>query len=271
MSKINTKIEEFLAQETMSFWEGLDLYSQHREHKKNVAIALEQRHKYSTSHEKLVYELEKLVGVKKYTNRKTVLTESANSLPFAVIKETVKKAPENFEYKIKFKDLPEELKPLAIEKGELYNKQKQLKVAIGRSGQKNDNKTVAERQELRAELVTISERIVAIHNILKNYDENQEIDLSSLNIEEGSEEDDIIAVANTHEEVTAKYELNDLSWAEKKLLLKKTQSNVLKQTKRAETAKTEKSRLANAEKAKESQMLLDILDSFFKENPEDKK
>jgi hypothetical protein len=257
MSELNQKIEKFLASEKMSFSEGLMLYVGHPEHKKGVAKAIEHNYRHKSAHEKLVYELERCIGAKNYTNRATVITESLTVIPQKMIAATEKVAPSNFDYALKAEDMSDYQKAMVIEKGQLYNQLQIKKKELASFGSDNSERAVEKRQEIRAQMVAITDRIKSIHGLL------QEKELLVPEAE-NSEEISPKSMLSIPDEL-AGFNLEKISDAEKKLLLKQTQSNVAKQLERAESSKKEETREENARAAERGQMLIDWLKRYFEQ------
>lgn len=169
MSDINNEIKEYLKQDNPDYFTGLNLYASHPDARKNIVRTCELRAKHGTQQRKLIYELERCIGAKKYSGKRAIIKEMPN-VPFNIIKNTEKEAPQNFEYSVKYEDLPEELQKLVVEKGEAYNKLDKLKKEIAATGTKNDDKSVKFRQEKNVEMQKLSERIKEIHEYLMNFE-----------------------------------------------------------------------------------------------------
>jgi len=169
MSNLDQQIKEYLKQDKPDYFVGLELYAKHTKARKNVIKTCELRSKHGSQQQKIIYELERCIGAKKYSGRKAVVKEMPQ-VPFNIIKETTKEAPEDYNYSVKYEDLPEDLKKLVIEKGEAYNKLNMLKKEVAATKTKNDEKSVAFRQQKYAEMQKLSERIKEIHGYLTEFE-----------------------------------------------------------------------------------------------------
>lgn len=252
MDEKTLAIVEFLKQEELPFHEALRLYSQHPNARRNVVTTTERRFRHSTTHEKIVYELEKIASYDKFSGRKTVLKESPINTHHRIIKETELKAPSNFEYKIKFEDLPKDKQALVIEKGKLYDAREIAKKEMGAVGTGNDDASVQKRQALRADIKSKSDRIVEIHQILVAYDNGEE--------KEQEPAKKVVIPDNSPESILEKeFRYSKMNDAEKKLLLKKLQSDASKQRDRANTSKKETTREKNAKLAAQNEKLIEFI------------
>ncbi|MEA1971979.1 MAG: hypothetical protein U9N34_01580 [Candidatus Cloacimonadota bacterium] len=265
MTNKNEIIFDFLKKEELPFHEALEIYSSHPKSKRNIVLASEQRYRHGSTHKKIVYELEKIAGVKKFSGRSTVLKESPKNAPFRIIKDTEKVASKSFEYKIKFDDLPEDKQQLVIEKSDLYNKMDIYKKKLNVSGKKNDDDSIMKRQKLRAEMQQMSNRIKLIHKILRAFDKGEEI------VDNQNKEDSISHTSTllAQEALDKQYHYNEMSDSEKKLLLKKLQSDASKQRDRAISSIKEKTRNKNAQLAEMNERYIKFIQDFFTEQEED--
>jgi len=172
MANLNKQIEDYLKQDKPNYFTGLKLYAQHPKARKNVIRTCELRSKHGSQQQKIIYELERCIGAEEYSGRKAIVKEMPQ-VPFNIMKETVKEAPEDYEYSVKYEDLPEDLQKLVIEKGEDYNEMAVLKKEITASGTKNDEKSVMLRQKKGAEMQVLSNRIKEIHDYLMEFESPQ--------------------------------------------------------------------------------------------------
>ncbi len=70
MSNLNKKIKEYIQSEKPDYWKGVELYQEHPKAKQNVLITMNNRWRKTVQHEKLIYELEKLIGIEKHSGKK---------------------------------------------------------------------------------------------------------------------------------------------------------------------------------------------------------
>jgi len=262
MEEKKQAIIDFLNQEVMGFHEGLKLYMEHPDSKRNIVLALEKNHRHSSAHRKLVYKLEQIAGVKKFSGRQTVLKGSPQNVPFRIVKSTEKEAPKTFEYKTKLSEMPDNLKALVIEKGELYDSLDKQKKEIGAIGQKNDDASIMKRQQSLAEMQIKSNRIKEIHKILQDFDKTGKAE----DVRNESTDDSTPEGILEHD-----YNFRNLNDAEKKLLVKKLQSDVAKQKARSETSKKEATRKKNADLAELNIKIIELIQADFNENTESEK
>lgn len=270
MENLNQTIQEYLAQEEPDFLEGVRLYAQHPKAKKNLVRNFELLHNKKIMHEKLVYELEVLIGAEKYSGKCAFLITNVGTVPVKISKETEAAAPKNFEYTVKFADLPEDLKKLAVEKGKLYSELATLKKSLAAIGKQNDDDSLDKRVSFSTKMQSVSNRIIAIHAVLVKYDVSKEIDLSALTVTADEPKDDEAKTDSQWDEesIEKEFGISKMEWFQKKDLLKRLQSNVFKQLERAETSKKEATRLENKMEAEKSQAAIAVLQKFFDEFPE---
>jgi len=73
LKELESKIKSYLKKKTPEYFEGVQLYAAHPAVRQNVVITMEQRWWVGVMHEKLIYELEKIIQVIKYSGRSAVL------------------------------------------------------------------------------------------------------------------------------------------------------------------------------------------------------
>jgi len=296
--QITREIKSYLDQEELDYWEGVELYSEHPAKRNNVILTLNQRWQKSAMHSKLVYELEKMVG-EKSTNRSTKLNQRPAVLPYKVIDETKEKAPANYEYKIAYEDLPEELKAVVIEKGQLYNALELSKKNLADIGEQNDDKSVSKRAVILKDMRRMADRIIKIHSLLMFFDEkngfakNEEMKQETANKLAGEAKqffDEIEGLKNTpvggvktnpdsqkeeelsvDDKLQAEFGHKDMTYWKLKDLQVKLRSSVLKQVQRAETSKKKNIKEKNLQKAELGRTMLEWLENYFEETPEPEK
>jgi hypothetical protein len=276
--EIEDKIKAFLAQESPEYFAGVELYEQHPEAKKNLIINFRQRYNKGSMHEKLVYELEKMIGAQVYSNRSTVLGGSPANIPYKLIKETKAEAPENYEYKVKYENLPEELKKKVIEKGQLYTYLEKLKLLLAEVGQANDEKSIESRKVIMDRMHDTVDRIKEIHTELMQFEEvgtfqGFESIISSKGVEIPipkldkplpiSEIPDLIDI-----ELENEFSYLQMSYYQLKDLLIKLRSAVPKQEQRAKESKKPDVIKSNEQKAQLGRKMIALLVRYFEENKE---
>ncbi len=263
MTELEKLIQTEIKNDNPDFFTLLELYSEHPSSKRNIVITCEQRFRHGEQQAKLVYECEKLIGEKKFSGKRAII----HAIPkkgIKIVKETKIEVPENYEYTVKYDDLPEDLKKLVIEKGSLYSEMDLIKKELNAVGPKNDDSSIKKRKEIRERIEEISNKIKAIHKLLVKYDSTKEYDLSEL--EEKIEGDP----QWTDESLIEEYKINENSWEANKLLLKNLQSLVPKQLERAKTSAKEDTKKKNAEEAVKGLAVIELLKKYFEENPEAK-
>lgn len=299
--QITREIKSYLDQEELDYWEGVELYSEHPAKRNNVILTLNQRWQKSAMHSKLVYELEKMVG-EKSTNRSTKLNQRPAVLPYKVIDETKEKAPANYEYKIAYEDLPEELKAVVIEKGQLYNALELSKKNLADIGEQNDDKSVSKRAVILKDMRRMADRIIKIHSLLMFFDEkngfakNEEMKQETANKLageakqffdeiEGLKMKAVGGVKTKHvlshdeenkeqtieDELQSEFGYKDMTYWKLKDLQVKLRSSVLKQEQRAKTSKKKNIKEKNLQKAELGRTMLEWLEKYFEETPEPEK
>ena len=294
-NEINQEIKSYLEQDEMDYWEGVELYSEHPKKRNNVVLTLNQRWQKSTMHEKLVYELEKIVG-NKPTNRKTILNQRPAVLPFKVIEETKDEAPQNYEYKIAYEKLPKELQAIVIEKGQLYNALEQKKKELADIGEQNDDKSVAKRGIILKDMRRMSDRIKKIHSLLMIFDENKgfvsnkklkpetankiaceakqfynELEILKTRPVGGTDEkpqEEETKELSLEDELDKEFQYQNMNYWKRKDLLVKLRSSVNKQEKRAKSTNKEKIKEKNLLKVEMGKSMIYLLEKYFKENEE---
>jgi hypothetical protein len=169
-------IKQWLNAEMKDYNEGARLLQKYGPRKMwfgNIYRSLD----HARGQEKLTYELSKLVPrevlipVKTETKNPSLNTHDTievdnegNSLTPIV---------ENYEYKIKYENLPADMQALVIEKGQLYDKSGQLKKKmINEIPQNNETANIAARKLVRFELESLYNRILLIHQTLYNFENN---------------------------------------------------------------------------------------------------
>jgi len=301
MTELEKAINAFLAkpEADLDYNQAVELYTQHPKHRRNVAKNLEQRYQWGVMHAKVIYELEVLIGAKPTQRKAKLNSRPANVVKTATFAVKVKReAPKDYEYAVKFQDLPEELKKLVIEKGQVYNHLDASKKKLALLGENNDVKTVAKRKNLMQTMQQDVDRIKAIHALVSKYrlpeptepinDENAE----QLDPNLEALRDQITALQNSHantvtdapepdgdtpegteepseleKELDTKFKYIEMGYYQRKDLQKKLRTALIKQNKSAVEASKEKTRLDNAAKAKQTQAMLDILNAYFEETP----
>ncbi len=301
MSDLKQQIKDWVKQEEPDYWQGVELYSQHPQAKKNLIINLNQRWNKEIMHFKLLSEMERLAGVKKYTQRKAKLNERPQNVPVKIVTKTEEEAPQNFEYKIKYNDLPEELKKMVIEKGQLYNALQVNKKKLANIGEANDDKSVAKRTVILRDMQRQADRIKKIHSLLLKFEENnafapneqlppekvneivnnakaffEEVEhlnknkvgkVMRIDFEEPESEDEM-----SEEDLLDKhFKYKEMDYWQRKALLHKTRSAHSKQKRRAKEADSEKVRENNLQKAELTAKMIALLEDYFKNTPEPEK
>jgi len=279
MTKIEKQIAEFLKAEKLDYWTAVELYEQHPNARNNIKVNLQQRYRLGAMHEKIVHELETLIGAKP-TFRSTVLGERPTVVPFKIVAEVKEIAPENYEYAVAFNDLPKELQYLVAEKGEHYKHLDIAKKALANLGEVNDIKTVAKRKALLKEMHDYAFRIKAIHAYLLAFDPEKGIDADGLTklyaqpADEQQEEDfeddqtDELECEITQELLEKKFQFGAMDYYQRKDMLVRLRSTVIKQRERAETSKKEETKQKNIKAAEISSAMIELLTKYFDETPE---
>jgi len=275
MTKIEKQIAEFLNGKTLDYWTAVELYEQHPNARNNIKVNLQQRYRLGAMHEKIVHELETLIGAKP-TFRSTVLGERPTVVPFKIVAEVKEIAPENYEYAVAFNDLPKELQYLVAEKGEHYKHLDIAKKALANLGEVNDIKTVAKRKALLKEMHDYAFRIKAIHAYLLAFDPEKGIDADGLTklyappIEEDLDEEEIEEVIGeiTEEFLEKKFQFGAMDYYQRKDMLVRLRSTVIKQRERAETSKKEETKQKNIKAAEISSAMIELLTKYFDETAE---
>jgi len=273
--EIEDKIKAFLEQESMEYYQGVELYSQHPDAKKNLLINFNQRYNKGSMHEKLVYELEKMVGAAVYSNRATVLGVSQANIPYKLIKETKAEAPENYEYKVKYENLPQELKEKVIEKGQLYTYLGELKKLLAEIGQANDEQSIEARKGIMDKMHVTVDRIKEIHGELMQFEEigplkgfeamitEPEVEPVETGSKSINEIPDLIDI-----ELENEFSYLQMSYYQLKDLLIKLRSAVPKQEQRAKESKKPEVIKSNEQKAQLGRKMIALLVRYFEENKE---
>ena len=276
---LEESIRAYLAQDEMEYFEGCQLYASHPSARRGVVINLEQRHEKPTMHEKLIYELEKLVKVEKLTFRSAVPQKPPVKLPVNLAINTQSEAPKNYEYKIPYEKLPEELKKLVVEKGQMYNTMDKSKKELAEIGEVNDDKSVARRKVILEEMHQCSDRVKKIHAILMNFEETLEFNQDEIEIlkeksvggNQGNKVGHDRMDLSEEEVLDKEFEFKKMSYWQRKDLLKKLRSSVPRQEKRAEESKKEEVVKKNKEKASLGRKMIAVLEKYFEGTQEPKK
>jgi hypothetical protein len=283
--ELENKIRAFLAQDSPEYFEGVQLYANHPEAKKTLVLNFNQRFNKGSMHEKLVYELEKLVGAAVYSNRRTVLNHNPANIPYQLVSKTKVDAPENYEYKVKFEKLPDQLKKLVIEKGQLYIYLEKLKHEMSKIGTQNDETSIDGRQLIYEKMQTVSQKIKEIHAYLLEFEEKGLV-ITEPVIDE-SVEDELVNERRllSGAEVTRSLLINEMpelidielenefaylqmSYYQLKDLLIKLRSAVPKQEQRGKESKKPDVKKTNEEKARLGRLMIALLVKYFEENKE---
>ena len=276
---LEESIRAYLAQDEMEYFEGCQLYASHPSARRGVVINLEQRHEKPTMHEKLIYELEKLVKVEKLTFRSAVPQKPPVKLPVNLAINTQSEAPKNYEYKIPYEKLPEELKKLVVEKGQMYNTMDKSKKELAEIGEVNDDKSVARRKVILEVMHQCSDRVKKIHAILMNFEETLEFNQDEIEIlkeksvggNQGNKVGHDRMDLSEEEVLDKEFEFKKMSYWQRKDLLKKLRSSVPRQEKRAEESKKEEVVKKNKEKASLGRKMIAVLEKYFEGTQEPKK
>ena len=276
---LEESIRAYLAQDEMEYFEGCQLYASHPSARRGVVINLEQRHEKPTMHEKLIYELEKLVKVEKLTFRSAVPQKPPVKLPVNLAINTQSEAPKNYEYKIPYEKLPEELKKLVVEKGQMYNTMDKSKKELAEIGEVNDDKSVARRKVILEVMHQCSDRVKKIHAILMNFEETLEFNQDEIEIlkeksvggNQGNKVGHDRMDLSEEEVLDKEFEFKKVSYWQRKDLLKKLRSSVPRQEKRAEESKKEEVVKKNKEKASLGRKMIAVLEKYFEGTQEPKK
>ena len=230
-------------------------------------------------HEKLIYELEKLVKVEKLTFRSAVPQKPPVKLPVNLAINTQSEAPKNYEYKIPYEKLPEELKKLVVEKGQMYNTMDKSKKELAEIGEVNDDKSVARRKVILEVMHQCSDRVKKIHAILMNFEETLEFNQDEIEIlkeksvggNQGNKVGHDRMDLSEEEVLDKEFEFKKMSYWQRKDLLKKLRSSVPRQEKRAEESKKEEVVKKNKEKASLGRKMIAVLEKYFEGTQEPKK
>ncbi|MDF1546406.1 MAG: hypothetical protein P1P88_01200 [Bacteroidales bacterium] len=277
MEELNKNIKQYLKQKEPEYFEGVELYNQHKNARKNIIMTLNQHWNKGFMHTKLIYELEVLVGIEKHSNKTSVLKHRPLYAPVNLIDQTKEEVPENYEYKVPYNDLPEELKSLVIEKGQLYNALEVSKKELAEIGSGNDVQSVSRRKIIMKDMHRMSDKIKNIHALLLKYEETKkmediESEINALHEASGSgaetnDEDDEALESDNLESI---FQYEKMDYWQKKDLLKRLRSSVPRQEQRAvETDKAEV-KANNQKKAELGRKMIQILEAFFTDNNEPK-
>ncbi len=268
MLDLHKKIKILIEQKEPLFYEALELYELHPKSKKRFAKICRKRFKKEASHKKIIYLLEGCIGTA-HSGKQTVLERLSKKKEDQTVLEVPKKAIEKFKYATAIKDLPNELKAMVIEKGMLYNKSDKNKKQLAAIGTKNDVDSISKRKEIRDILKSSFDRIKEIHSILQNYEKTKTIDVSLQDKEDDytDEEDDY---TDEEDELEKQFAYGKMTFDERKLLLRKCQSNLKKQTARITISKKAVTRERNQAKAIQTQAMIDFLNHYFKNNAKNK-
>jgi len=270
MNDINEKIKAYLAQDEMEFFQGLELYENHPDAKKNLTINFRQNYNKGIMHNRLINELERITSAD-YTNRNAIFRHGPANIPFETIKKTKEQAPADFDYKIKFEDLPEELKEKVILKGQLYSELEKSKKELAALGDSNDEETVGKRQDIYKSMREMSDHIIAIHHILKSFengssDDNPETKELTETHSEGNKE----TYENSFPHLETEFNYLEMGYYKRKDLLIKLRSSVPKQEQRANSSKPDIKK-KNLEKAALGREMIAVLEKYFEETKEPEK
>jgi hypothetical protein len=267
MKEKNDKIRAYLNQESPEYWEGVELYTNHPDARKNIVISLNQQSNKGFMHEKLIYELENIAGIAVHSNRSSVMTHRAAVIPYKIVDEVKLAAPVNYEYKTKLEKLPQELKSLVIEKGQLYGVLEESKKELAKIGQENDEKSIDLRNGILRIMQDVVIKIKNIHLILIRYDETSEIVLEDLSTFY-EKSDEVIDLSNASEEdiLDNEFKFKKMDHYQKKDLLVRLRSSVVKQEQRAAESKKPDVVKKNSEKAELGRKMIAWLEKYFEEN-----
>lgn len=298
------EIKEYLAQDQMEFFAGLELYTKSPKAKQNLVLSFNQNWNKGTIHKRLIYELEKMIEVKEYSGRSTVLEQRPANIPYKMIDDTKQVAPQNFEYKIPYDSLPEELKALVIEKGQLYNSLDIKKKSLASVGEVNDQKSISTRRRILKSMEETSDRIIKIHALLLEFNDTEEMKpevFDKLKDEEKEKAqaklDNFIAHANTFknkpvcgvksdekaetetseevdqdkDELDELYNYKAMGYFERKEFLARLRSSVPKQEKKANESEKPEIAEKNRLKAESGRKMIALLEKYFEETPKPEK
>ncbi len=284
IKELEDKIKSYLEQTAPEYFEGVELYEKHTSAKRNVVINFHQRWRVGTMHEKLIYELEKMIGAKKITGRAAILKVKPVNVPFELFQETKEIAPDNFKYATKFNDLPEELQKLVVEKGQLYNSLDILKKDLALVGEVNDEKSLAKRKHLMKQMKITSDRIKQIHWLVKTFDNSGEIDadqyasltkeaVPTLEVvktdeENQGNEDEVVEEPITEEMLEEEFKYKVLNYWQRKDMLTRLRSSVPRQEDRAKAKGKPELAEKNALKAKLGRKMMEVLEKYFETEKE---
>jgi len=274
MEKLNKKISDYLAQETPEYFEGVTLYNQHPGAKNNLMNTFKVNFNKAVAQEKIINELEKLTGVAKYTNRRAVLNQSIADIPHQLFTRKQNHAPANYDYKVKFKNLPRDLQVKVIEKGQLYTKLEMQKKDLADIGTSNDEQSINKRGALVEEMQETSNRIKEIHREVLQYEEKgvivleNEADTSTGSVA-GAEPTTIDQFPDLIDvELENEFAYMQMSYYQLKDLLVKLRSSVAKQEQRASESTKPEVKQKNTEKAALGRKMIALLVKYFEENKE---
>lgn len=270
LKKLEKKIKDYLSKENLPYWEGVELYSEHPSARRNIIINLNQIWNKEIMHTKLVYELECLVGIEIKSNRKSFLEEKPANVPYTLIDKTKVEAPVNYEYKVKFEKLPDDLKALVIEKGQLYNHLELKKKELAAIGQVNDDKSVAKRQIILKDMHRMSDKIKFIHALLVKFDESGKYEAGEIEqLKKQSVGGSNQEPERSDEEILEnEFKYLGMDYFKRKDLLTRLRSSVVKQEQRAEESDKKEIKEKNLQKAALGRKMIAILEQWFEENQE---
>lgn len=261
------KIREYLQGSSLDFYEGLELYSSNPGKRANLVMSFNKQYNKQSVHERLIYELEKMAEMPSHSNRTATLNHSPANVPYKLVEKTKLEAPEDYEYKVKYEDLPEDLKKLVIIKGQLYDRLQIAKKEMAAVGQKNDQESIDARKEKLDEMHGIVGAIKDIHATLLEFEkggfDSAQPPGRCLSGAEGSELEE-------SDELENEFHYKNMGYYERKDLLKRLHSAVIKQEQRASESNKANIVEKNKQAAELGRRMIAELQNYFKENTEPK-
>lgn len=277
MKEIDEKIEAYLNQDNPGYWEGVELYSDHPSARRNIVINLNQAWNKQFMHEKLISELETVVGIEKHSGKLAVLEHRPGNIPVKIIDKAKEAAPPDYEYKVKFEKLPDELKTLVVEKGQLYTALTIKKKDLAEIGEVNDDQSIAKRKVILKDMHKMVDRIKGIHQILIGFDKDRNFDkdyfqgfmrqvVGGSTMEIGQEKE-----LSDEQLLDAEFGFVKMDYYQRKDLLVRLRSAVIKQEQRAQETNKPNIVEKNKQKAELGRKMIALLEQYFEETQEPEK
>jgi len=241
---MDENIKLFLAQndDKLDFWKALELYKNHPKAKKNIVKSATTNYKRRAIAQRIIYELEKITGYKKYTNRVAVFNTQKETIPTITTYQP-------FAFETDYENLPKKIQNLVIKKGQLYNELDKLKKDLAKTGKANDPATIEYRKMLIAKMQVANKEIINIHNALKSFDNS---DQTITNTKTDKNENPI------------EYDFTEENYYKLKDELTLLRSAVARQIKRAEETKNQTIKIKNLKKAEEGKIRINEIETYLK-------